>query len=226
MKASSLPARTQSVAGVLVCGFLIGGLLSGCSQPAREQAAPPAGAAAPATPASSDGPRRVFGRAPTANGQPSIVILLPSGGRPAPAQASVPVMDQAVMTFLPPTLFVRTGQPVEFRNNDDVLHNVNVKDEDNKVQAFNVAIPTGANYTYTFATDGFYGVRCDIHPAMWALVVSTSSPYAMQTDESGAFAFENVDTGSYTVRVYAGARMLERAIEVTSDGMEVSFAAN
>jgi plastocyanin len=168
----------------------------------------------------------VFGRAPTANGQPSIVVLIPSGGPTAPAQAAMPVMDQAVMTFFPPTLFVRTAQPVEFRNSDDVLHNVNVKDEDTKVQAFNVAIPTGATYTYTFASDGFYGVRCDIHPAMWALVVSTSSPYAMQTDESGAFAFDNVAAGSYTVRVYVGARTLERAIEVTSSSMEVSFAAN
>lgn len=215
----------HSVAFVLVFSSLVGGLVSGCSQPAPEQAAPSA-VGEPAPPNDPGGPRRVFGKAPTADGQPSIVVLAPSEGRPVPAQTAVPVMDQAVMTFFPPLLFVRTGQPAEFRNSDDVLHNVNVKDEDTKVQAFNVAIPTGADYRYTFASDGFYGVRCDIHPAMFALVVATSSPYAMQTDESGAFAFEHVDAGSYTVRVYAGARILERAIEVTRGGMEVSFTAN
>jgi plastocyanin len=168
--------------------------------------------------------RRVSGRAPIVDGQPSIVVLIPAVEPKSPSEAGVGVMDQALLTFLPATLFVRTGQATEFRNSDDVLHNVNVKDEDTKTQAFNVAIPTGEKYTYTFAKDGFYGARCDIHPSMWALIVATASPYAAQTDSTGAFSFENVEAGAYTVRVYAGSQKLEQAIDVTAGDAEANFA--
>ena len=90
--------------------------------------------------------------------------------RTFPPQTEKPVMDQAGLTFGPELLLVRTGQPVEFRNSDDTLHNVRVSHEETRTSAFNVAIPTGESYTYTFERDGFYRVGCDIHPAMAASV--------------------------------------------------------
>ena len=66
---------------------------------------------------------------------------------------------------------------MEFRNSDDTLHNVRVSHEETRTSAFNVAIPTGESYTYTFERDGFYRVGCDIHPAMAASVFAASSPF-------------------------------------------------
>ena len=86
-------------------------------------------------------------------------------------------MDQAGLTFGPELLLVRTGYPVEFRNSDDTLHNVRVSHEETRASAFNVAIPTGEVYTYTFERDGFYRVGCDIHPAMAASVFARASPF-------------------------------------------------
>lgn len=125
-------------------------------------------------------------------------------------------MDQVGQTFGPPVLFVRTGQPVEFRNSDDTLHNVHVNNEDTREPAFNVAIPTGNSYNYTFTRDGFYHVGCDIHPAMSAEIVSTSSPYALQADTDGSYAFEDVAPGTYTLTVYAGGKKTERDVTVTA----------
>ena len=87
-------------------------------------------------------------------------------------------MDQVALTFLPGVLIVRTGQPVEFRNSDDVLHNVRVSEDATKAGTFNVAIPIGEDYRFTFERDGFHNVGCDIHPGMAATIYSSQSPYS------------------------------------------------
>jgi plastocyanin len=184
---------------------------------------PPAAAATPAPgPPAASGPARVYGRVPVANNVPSIVVLEPVGERTYP-EVPAPVMDQALQTFLPEVLFVRVGQQTEFRNSDEVLHNVNVRDDETKTQAFNVAIPTDAKYNFTFTKEGAYGVRCDIHPAMSALIVVSKSPYAVQTDSSGAYEIPAVEPGSYRLVAYAGSRKFEKPLDVTGP-IEVTFA--
>src|SRR4051794_27845319 len=66
----------------------------------------------------------------------AVVILESKTPREFPAGYK-PVMDQVSLTFTPEMLFVRTGQPVEFRNSDDTLHNVHVGNEDTREPAFN-----------------------------------------------------------------------------------------
>src|SRR5262249_42274585 len=142
-----------------------------CSKPAPQPPAP-ADAARPAAPLSST---TVSGKVPDLRpGALAFVMLEPKAAREFPPPDAPPVMDQLGQTFGPALLFVRTGHPVEFRNGDDELHNVHVTNEDTREGAFNVAIPTGNAYAYTFKQDGFYHVGCDIHPAMSAEIVSTS----------------------------------------------------
>jgi plastocyanin len=185
-----------------------------CSKPA-EAPAPKKDAPPPRAAASSGGPATVTGTLPpAAGGFPSIVILEPEGAASAPPQRDTPAMDQIQQTFLPPVLMVRTGQPVEFRNSDDVLHNVRVREDATHSPAFNVAIPTGEKYVYTFPRDGFYDVGCDIHPGMSAQIVSSDSPYTAVADAEGNFAIDNVPPGSYKAIVYAGAQKIEKPLAV------------
>ena len=141
------------------------------------------------------------------------MVLEPKTPREFPAGGKA-VMDQVSLTFIPAMLFVRTGQPVEFRNSDDTLHNVHVGNSETKEPSFNVAIPTGELYNYTFAKDGFYHVACDIHPAMSAEIFATSSPFAAMTDTNGNFVFEEVPPGQYVLRVFAGAARTAREVEI------------
>jgi plastocyanin len=154
---------------------------------------------------------------------PAIVLLEPQPPLEPPVEAAAPVMDQLSLEFVPKLLFVRTGQPVEFLNSDEVLHNINVKDDATNEQAFNVAIPNGVTYRHTFKQDGFYNVVCDIHPLMAASIVSSSSPFSTIAENDGTFAFENVAPGPYRVMVYAGNQRLTRSIEVTAERTEVSI---
>jgi Copper binding proteins, plastocyanin/azurin family/Polysaccharide lyase family 4, domain II len=131
-----------------------------------------------------------------------------------PPQTAIPYMDQVQQTFSPPVLIVRTGEPTEFRNNDDVLHNVRVREDETRSGAFNVAIPTGEKYVFTFPRDGFYDVGCDIHPGMSAQIVSVSSPYATLADEQGNFVIQNVESGTYNAVLYAGGQKIVKAITI------------
>ena len=175
--------------------------------------APAAGTATTAT--NDTGAQTVKGMAPPAVGNdPAIVVLEPVGGEPPSPQASVPAMDQEQQTFIPALLLVRTGQPVQFLNHDDVLHNVRVRNDETKESAFNVAIPTGEKFEHTFTRDGFYDVGCDIHPGMSSLIVSTTSPFAVLADRAGAFSFSGVPNGPYTAVAYSGAKRIQKEIIV------------
>jgi len=185
-------------------------LISACGGQSSESGAP-------ASSAVDSGAQTVIGKAPAAAGSfPSIVVLRPIGGGEFPPQTVPPSMDQEQQTFIPSLLLVRTGEPVDFLNHDDVLHNVRVRDDETKESAFNVAIPTGEKYTHTFKRDGFYDVGCDIHPGMSAQIVASSSPYAVLADATGAFTIPSVPNGPYTAVAYSGANTIEKEINVVA----------
>jgi len=197
-------------------------LAAGCSQP---PAPPPVQETAPAAaPAVSTGNATVVGHGPRPNpGAQIVVVLEPTTSRSFPPQTDVPVMDQVSLTFGPELLLVRTGQPVEFRNSDDTLHNVHVTHEETREPAFNVAIPTGGAYRYTFGKDGFYRVGCDIHPAMGAAVFSVATPYVTLAEPDGRFTIADVAPGAYTATLYTAGKKLQRAVEVTSGVVEITI---
>ena len=202
-------------------------ICSGCSsQSPSSDSPPPTGSAAPAPAARLGGPGMVTGKAPVARGGfPSIVILESQAAQEFPPQAGIPIMDQVSLSFIPEVLLVRTGQPAEFRNSDDVLHNVRVREEATNAPSFNVAIPIGQAYSHTFARDGFYDVGCDIHPGMAAQIVATSTPYVTTTDAEGNFVLRDVLPGSYNVTVYAGAERIDQPLEVGAGHTEVHVAS-
>jgi plastocyanin len=192
---------------------------SACSKPEAPpapavSAAPPSAAPAAAASGSIAGSVHTTGTA--------VVVLEPKSATTFPPPGEKPVMDQAGLTFGPELLLVRTGYPVEFRNSDDTLHNVRVSHEETRTSAFNVAIPTGESYTYTFERDGFYRVGCDIHPAMAASVFATASPFVTVADASGHFTFNDVPPGSWTVTVYADGKRLRKEIAIAGGVTNVS----
>jgi plastocyanin len=190
--------------------------MGACSKPP----APPPPAVTPASaPAATATQGRLAGKV-HASGT-AVVVLEPKTARTFAAQTGTPVMDQVGLTFGPELLLVRTGQPVEFRNNDDTLHNVHVTHEETRTPAFNVAIPTGNSYRYTFDLDGFYRVGCDIHPAMAASVFAATTPYTAVADSDGSFTFDDVPSGAWTVTVYTGGKRLHKDVDVKGAVTEV-----
>ena len=196
-------------------------LAIGCSKASAPPAEAPPPAAAP-VPSGSNGALVGHGPRP-APGSQIVVVLEPKIPQTFPSQADVPVMDQVGLTFAPDLLLVRTGEPAEFRNSDDTLHNVHVSHEETREPAFNVAIPTGNSYKYTFQKDGFYRVGCDIHPAMAASVFSASTPYTTLAEADGRFTFGDVAPGGYVVTLYAGGRKIQQAVDVKTGVVDLTI---
>ena len=176
--------------------------MAACSKPEQQPGAP---AAQPA----AAGPGVVTGTAPRG----SIVALIPAAGE-APLPPGPAVMDQYAKTFVPNVLYARVGQPVEFRNSEDMPHNVNVTRRGTGAAIFSVATEPQQKYVHTFDRAGQYDVACDIHPGMQALVVATSSPLAAIADDQGAFSIPNVPDGTYKVEVTFEGRTVERHLDV------------
>src|SRR4029453_18523687 len=176
----------------------------------------------PASPASSGG--TIVGTVPRpANAVPIVIVLESKGTTEYPAQTEKPSMDQVSATFGPAFFLSRTGQPAVFRNSDDTLHNVHVTHEETREPQFNVAIPTGESYDYTFKRAGFFHVGCDIHPAMSAEIFASASPYVTTADDEGGFTFGDVPPGVYTVTVYSGTKRLQRDVEVKGSTVTVNI---
>ena len=134
------------------------------------------------------------------------------------------VMDQYAKSFVPNVLFVRVGQPVEFRNSEDMPHNVNVIRRGTGAAVFTVATEPQQKYVHTLDRTGQYDVACDIHPGMQALVVAAPGPRVTVADEQGAFTIPNVPAGSYRLSVTFEGRTVEQAVEVSGPRTAVRIA--
>ena len=153
----------------------------------------------------------------------AIVTLLPASGAPAmPAEPAV--LDQISKQFLPHTLLVRVGQRVEFRNSEDMPHNVAVTRRESGSEVFNVGTEPHQKYDHTFDRVGQFDVKCDIHEGMEATLIVARGPMTTIAADNGRFSFSNVAFGSYTLSLTYSGQTVEQAIEVSGARTEVKAA--
>jgi plastocyanin len=187
----------------------------GCGGNEPSAAADPKAGTANEAPALSDGASITGKLAPSLAPPSTLIVLDPQGQVALPVKTEPAIMDQAGYEFLPAFLIAQAGQPVQFRNSEDVLHNVRVADAASQTPVFNVATLPFGKYEHTFET-GYYNVTCDIHTTMRASILVIASPYTATTAEDGSFSINNVRPGPYNLTIYAGAAPVVRSVDVTS----------
>lgn len=172
-----------------------------------------------APPPANPTPATVYGNSPSPSDDvPPIVVLEPARLYAFPLPDVRPMMDQIATRFTPAALVVRTGQPADFRNDDDKLHNVRVRERGRPAAdlVFNIALSQGGTYPHVFEKDGVWDVRCDVHQNMYGLVVSTSSPYATVATAEGTYTIADVLPGTYTVVAYTSRDRIERDVTLAA----------
>jgi plastocyanin len=194
----------------LRCGMFV--LIAGLA--ACEQRAPPPATVVPAATSSE-----VTGIVP----KNAIVTLLPASGAP-PMPAEPAVLDQIAKQFLPRTLIVRVGQRVEFRNSEDMPHNVSVMRRESGTEVFNVGTEPHQTYAHTFDRVGQFDVTCDIHEGMEATLIVARGPTTTIAEDDGRFSFPNVAFGSYTLSLTYSGQTVEQAVEVRGARTEIKPA--
>ena len=186
--------------------------LAGCGSGAGETAVTPA--AAPAVTSAE-----VTGVVP----RNAIVTLLPAAADP-PMPAEPAVMDQISKQFLPAVLVARVGQSVEFRNSEDMPHNVAVTRRGSGTEVFNVGTEPHHKYAHTFDRIGQFDVKCDIHEGMEAIVIVASGPVTTIAEDDGRFSFANVAPGAYKLSLTFEGQTVERPLEVSGPKTSFKFA--
>jgi plastocyanin len=175
--------------------------------------APPAAAASSAPVTSAE----VTGTVPAH----AIVALIPAAA-PVPMPDGPAVMDQYAKQFVPNVLYVRVGQPVEFRNSEDMPHNVTVKRRTTGAEVFNVGTEPQQKHVHTFDRVGQFDVMCDIHPGMQATLIAAESPMVTVAADNGRFSIANVKPGAYKLTATFEGRTVEQPVEVSTAKVDVA----
>ena len=166
----------------------------------------------------------VVGQAPDApKGTRSVVILEPREPLNVPLPTEPVEMDQFGRDFIPRLIVVRAGQQVLFKNSEDELHTVHVKDGEG-LSLFNVAMPIqGGEHDHTFDDAGDYAVSCNAHQEMHATIVVVESPYAVVADRDGTFTLSEMPPGSYDVTLRQGNQQHTQLVEILAGTNELQL---
>ena len=152
------------------------------------------------------------------------IVTLLSKSSPPPMPKEPAVMDQYSKQFVPNTLIARVGQPVEFRNSEDMPHNVSVSRRGSGTEVFNVGTDPHQKYVHTFDRVGQFDVMCDIHEGMEATVIVASGPGTVIAGDDGRFTFSNVAFGAYTLSVTFEGQTIEQPLDVSGPRTSVKLA--
>jgi hypothetical protein len=141
------------------------------------------------------------------------------GPTPRPAPLRGRIINQRNKTFVPRVLPVTVGSRVEFKNQDDIFHNVFSLDRPHDFDAG--LYKGGQSYGRTFDAPGPARILCNIHASMQAWVVAVDSPYFGQADASGAFVIKGVPPGEYELEAWheSAARTARSKLSVGADGV-------
>ncbi len=143
------------------------------------------------------------------------------GDFPVPTEPVI--VDQRGCIFVPHVAVARAGQPVEFRNNDSVLHNV--RGASKQHQAFNLAQPMqGSKTTRVFKTPEVgMPLKCDVHFWMTSYLHVLGQSFYAVTSDDGAFTITGLPAGTYTVEAWHEKLGTQTQTVIVADGQAVSL---
>lgn len=147
-----------------------------------------------------------------------IVSLQGISGKSTGASAAPLVLDQKGCEYIPSILAAQTGQKLNVKNSDPVLHNVHtqpVATSGNK-ESNNAQMAGGADIVITFdKAEPFLKFKCDVHPWMFAWVSVFDHPYFAVSGKDGTFKIANVPPGKYKIEAaHRKAGVVVQEIEV------------
>jgi plastocyanin len=131
-------------------------------------------------------------------GLANAVVSVPSAqGTPTAKKITV---DQKGCAFNPHVSAMTPGE-VDFKNSDDILHNLHTYSTANP--SINKAQPKfKKDMVEKFEKPEFIKLTCDVHSWMLGWIAVMPNPYFGVTDGNGATKIENVPPGKYKVEVW------------------------
>ena len=121
------------------------------------------------------------------------------GGRTFPPPSDKVTIAQEGCRYQPHIAVVMVGQPLEFLDKDDTLHNIHPipkhNDEWNQSQ-----MPNGGSFARKFTSpEVMIPVKCNQHPWMKMYLSVMSNPFFAVTRKDGSFTLKGLPPGTYTI---------------------------
>src|SRR5579863_8786799 len=138
-------------------------------------------------------------------------------------------IDQSHLAFAPHVIVIQQGTTVEFKNQDNVGHNVYWPSiHHDKKLAHNMGTwPQGLSKPFTFTEVGEVPLLCNVHPEMSGMIFVVPTPYFAVTDKEGNFVIKNVPPGQYTLRTDSeNGKPASQALTVAAAGVNVSLTVS
>lgn len=136
----------------------------------------------------------------------NVVVWIESGGpdsyykTPGPTEPASLIQQNC--SFYPRVIAVHAGQPLQIRNADPTIHNVNSQPENNP--RYNKAmIPDAPAVSVTFnKPEVAIKLKSDIHPWMVAWVAVFDHPGFAVTGDDGRFEIRDLPQGEYVLKAW------------------------
>jgi plastocyanin len=152
-----------------------------------------------------------------------VVELKGISGKSTGASSPPVVMDQKGCLYLPQIVVLQTGQKLQVKNSDPMMHNVHINPTataNNQANNSPTQMPGMPDITLTFSKpEAFMKFQCDVHGWMFAWATVVDSPYYALTDKDGKFTIKDVPPGKYTV-VATHRKLSATATPGTYQGLE------
>ena len=138
-------------------------------------------------------------------------------------------VDQSHLAFAPHVVVVQQGTTVEFKNDDNVGHNVYwpAIHHDKKLAHNMGTWPQGLSKPFTFTEVGDVPLLCNVHPEMSGYIFVVPTPYFAVTDKDGNFLIKDVPPGQYTLKTSSeNGKPVAQPVTVASGTVNVSLTVS
>jgi plastocyanin len=121
------------------------------------------------------------------------------GGRTFAPPADKVAIAQQGCRYVPHIAVVMVGQPVEFIDKDDTLHNIHPMPKNNG-EWNQSQMPNGGEFARSFTSpEVMIPIKCNQHPWMKMYLSVMSNPFFAVTGKDGSFTLKGLPPGIYTV---------------------------
>ena len=164
----------------------------------------------------------------TNGGLQNVFVYVKDGLKPGnyPASTAPVVLTQQGCMYNPHIFGIQVGQPLEIRNEDPTLHNINAQPKDNK--RFNIAQPTkGMKTVKTFdKKEVMVPFKCNVHPWMAGYGGVLDHPFFAVSSPDGSFTIAGLPAGTYTLEAWHEKLGTETQTVTMADGetKQVTFS--
>lgn len=132
----------------------------------------------------------------------NVVVYVKSpvtGNFPVPAEPAM--LDQVGCRYEPHILTMRTGQTLDVRNSDPLVHNVRSFPKENR--PFNMGQGEGnVREKVLRKAENAIKIKCDIHRWMTGYIFVFDNPFHAVSAADGSFSIEGLPAGEYTLAAW------------------------